>query len=224
VSPHLLSISMFYCLLKGTSSSVIEKLHQKNSQNPDSPSLAYFYCARNSAEPERSHPDEIMRSILKQLSFSDADQTIRDPVVTAYREKEMEARGCGIEPLTHKETVEIILEILQDNSAVIIIDALDECNPALRQHLFLALSRLIEKSASLLKVLVSSRDDGDIVHRLTNSPNLYINACNNGKDIRDYVRTQISHAIEEERLLCGKVSELLREHIVSDLTSQAQGM
>ncbi len=209
---------------KGPSSSVIEKLSGKNGQIPDSPSLAYFYCARNSAEPERSHPDEIMRCILKQLSFSNVDQTIQDQVVNRYRERKKEARGSRVEPLTNKETVDIILELLQDSSAVIIIDALDECDPALRHRLFLALSRLIEKSVTPLKVLVSSRDDGDIVHRLTKSPNLYINASDNGKDIQDYVQVQVSQAIDEERLLCGKVSESMREHIVNELTSQAQGM
>lgn len=202
---------MCYCLLKGASSSVIEKLYRKSSQYPDSLSLAYFYCIRNSAEPERSHPDKVIRSILKQLSFSDVDQTIRDQVVTSYREREIEAKGSQVEPLIYKETVDIILELLQDNSAVVIIDTLDKYNPTLHHRLFLALSRLIEKSATPLKVLVSSRDNRDIVHRLTNSPNLYINTSDNRKNIQDYVNVQVSQAIDKERLLCGVVSESLKK-------------
>jgi hypothetical protein len=158
-----------------------------------------------------------MLTYLTVLTIVHSDGTPSIP--PQYREREMEARGSRVEPLTHKETVDIILELLQDNSAVIIIDALDECDPALRHSLFLALSRLIEKSATPLKVLVSSRDDGDIVHRLTNSPNLYINASDNRKDIQDYVHVQVSQAIDEERLLCGEVSKSLREHIVNKLTS-----
>lgn len=165
-----------------------------------------------------------MRSILEQLSSSDASLPIRAPVVTIYKEKEKEAKGRPIEPLTLEETVDVTLEILEDNPATIIIDALDECDPSRRQDLLIALSRLIQNSASLLKVFVSSRDDHDIVHRLANSPNLYINASDNEKDIQDYVRIQVDKAIEEEKLLCGDVSEPLKGHIIHTLTSKAKGM
>ena len=202
-------------------SSVIEHINQENHTIAP---IAYFYCARNVAEPERADPDEVLRSILEQLSSSDESLPIRDPVVKAYKEKKKEAKGRSPERLTLDETVDVILELLETNPAIIVIDALDECDPARRQDLFLALRKIIQESASLVKVFVSSRDDHDIVHQLHDSPNLYIHSEDNGADIDRFVHSQVAQAIRDEKLICGNVSESLRDHVIKTLTSKAEGM
>jgi hypothetical protein len=165
-----------------------------------------------------------MRCILEQLSSEDADLPIRAPVVERYKIRTKDAKGRPPEKLDLDESVNAILEILSENPATIIIDALDECDSQRRQDLLLALTKLIRESESLLKIFVSSRDDHDIVHRLSGLPNLYISTHDNQKDIEDYVRLQVRRVIEEERLLCGGVSEDLQTLIVESLISQAQGM
>jgi hypothetical protein len=112
------------------------------------------------------------------------------------------------------ETVDTIMQLLTENPATIVIDALDECDPSIRQNFLLGLNKLIRKSPTLLKVFISSRDDHNIVHRLEKSPNLFINTSDNSKDIQNYIRSQVAKAIEDERLLCGDVSQELEEHIV----------
>ena len=211
-------------LLIVSRASVIEYINQENRTNSQPTPIAYFYCARNTAEPERADPDEILRSILEQLSSSDADLPIRDPVVNAYKEKKNESKGRKPQKLTLDEAVDVILALLETNPAIIVIDALDECDSARRQLLFLALQKIIRRSANLVKVFVSSRDDHDIVHRLSNSPNLYINSNDNGKDIERFVHSQLDQRIKDEMLLCGVVSQSLKDHIIETLIAKAKGM
>jgi hypothetical protein len=145
-------------------------------------------------------------------------------VVKAYQEKKKEAKGRNPQKLTLDETVDLILVLLETKAATIIIDALDECNSARRQDLLLALQKLIKKSGSLVRIFVSSRDNHDIVKQLAESPNVYVNKYDNGKDIESFVHFQVEEAIKEKRLLCGCVSEYLKNNITKTLIEKAEGM
>jgi len=46
-------------------SSVIESFKAVESSDAMAAPAAYFYCARDAAEPERAHPDEIMRKHIR---------------------------------------------------------------------------------------------------------------------------------------------------------------
>lgn len=205
---------------------LVEFLRKEMSTNTASAPIAYFYCVRNAAEPERADPDEIMRSILKQLSCSKSDLPIREPVAKRYRDMKEEADDEGCEPAkwTVKECVELILGLLESNPATIIIDALDECDPIRRHELLLAFETIIQNSANVVKMFVSSRDDNDIVCRLAKSPNVFIRASDNGKDIECFVRSQVHQSIVDKRLLSGNVSDELKSRIISILIEGAQGM
>jgi hypothetical protein len=150
---------------------------------------------------------------------------IREPVAGTYRQRKEEADNDGSEPskLTLRECIEHILALLETNPATIIIDALDECDPARRHELLLALDRIREESASLVKVFVSSRDDQDIVCQLENSPDVLI-ATDNCEDIENYVRIQVDQSIKDKTLLRGNVTEWLKNRIISSLIEGAQGM
>jgi hypothetical protein len=194
--------------------------------NPAPAPIAYFYCARNETEPERANPEEIMRSILKQLSCITSDLPVREPVAKSYEEKRKEAdcEGNDLMKLTLKECVDLILALLETNPATIIIDALDECDRRLRPKLLEALDDIIQKSASLVKVFVSSRDDNDIVCQLVNTPNVIIHASDNDEDIKRFVECRVDQSIENKTLLSGNVSSDLRNGIIANLTEGAQGM
>ena len=165
-----------------------------------------------------------MRTILEQLSSINPGSSIRDPVVTAYEAKRREARGRSPEKLSLDETVDVILTLLETNPATIIIDALDECSAERRQDLLLAMQKIIRRSQNLVKFFVSSRDNHDIVYRLSESPNLYISVQDNSTDIERFVLSQVKKAVEEERILCGKVSSTLQDHIIRTLNTKAEGM
>ena len=142
----------------------------------------------------------------------------------AERKEDADENNCDPEKLTATECVELILAILDYDPAVIVIDALDECDPARRHELLQALDRIIQISASLMKVFVSSRDDNDILCSLSESPNVYIHASDNDEDIQRFVRAEVNQAVKDRRLLCGDLSDSLKDHIICTLTRGAQGM
>ena len=113
---------------------------------------------------------------------------------------------------------------MESNPATIIIDALDECDPARRHELLWALFRIHEESASFVKVFVSSRDDQDIVRRLNKSPDVFIHATDNYEDIKNFGRFQVNKSIKDRILLGGNVIEKLKNRIISSLIEGAQGM
>lgn len=200
----------------------------KERSNNESPApISYFYCVRNTSEPERADPDEIMRSIVKQLSSSTSAVAIREPVAATYKKLRKVANETGCqEPsnLTITECEALILELLSSNPATIIIDALDECDPARRHELLEVLDNIIQQSSNVVNIFVSSRDDNDIVCRLENSPNVIINATDNEKDIQRFIVSQVDQAIKNRRLLSGRVSNELKQQIIDVLTNGAQGM
>ncbi|KAF8865087.1 hypothetical protein BDZ45DRAFT_580955, partial [Acephala macrosclerotiorum] len=206
-------------------SSVIEDIRQEQSGNLNAAPLAYFYCSRDAGEPERANPEEIMRSILEQVASNTAELPIREPVVEIYKEKKRENRGLPPkEPLTLGETIDSLLKIFEENPVTIVIDALDECDPDERHKLLSALDTIITESASLVRVFVSSRNDGDIVCQLEESPNIFIRASDNSADIARYVQDKVSEAIMRKRMVKGKVSLEMKERIISTLIAGAQGM
>jgi hypothetical protein len=184
--------------------------------------IAYFYCARDNADPQRAEPEEILGSIARQLSGIDINMPIRSPTIKIYQR--VLSHRFSARRLTIHETVELILQLMNENPATLIVDALDECEPLRRHELLEALDTIVSKSTNIVKVLVSSRDDSDIVYRLDNSPNLYIHAQDNSNDIRQFIYVEVDTAIRQKRLLGGLVSTELKSLIIDTLEDGAQGM
>ncbi|KAH6679762.1 hypothetical protein B0J14DRAFT_559066 [Halenospora varia] len=203
---------------------VIEFLRKHSSRQTYPAPIAYYYCARSANEPERADPEELLRSILEQLASSDLDSPIRLEVVSYYKRKKRESRGRKPEKLTLEETVDLLLELTANDPAIIILDGLDECNPKRRLDLLGGLRKILREADSIVKVFVSSRDDHDLVHHLSRTPNLYIKANDNMEDIRTYVKSRVDEAILKEKILCGAVPEDLRLLINKTLISKAKGM
>ena len=131
----------------------------------DYASTAFFYYARSTAEPARANPTEILSALLRQLYSSKPDQPVKTAVAKEYetRRKKAEEDCSTIKKLTTKDCTRLIIELTKDHPAVLILDALDECDENLRFKLFEAFDDIIKESASVVKVFVSSRDDIDIV-------------------------------------------------------------
>jgi ankyrin repeat protein len=188
--------------------------------------VAYFYCARNAAEPLGANPDEVVRALLKQLVHSGGRKQIPQSLEDTFLTRQCEADEDGCDPalLSIDECAPLILSCLKENPATIIIDALDECSPDRRHELLTALDTIVSQAENVVKVLISSRDDIDIVLRLANSPNISISASDNAKDIITYTNTEVTRAIAERRLLLGNVSDELRDRIINVLVDGARGM
>ena len=197
------------------------QLHDANRER--NPRPIYFYCTRNPAERERANPDAILRSLVRQLACSASDGTILEPVKELYRSREQDGFAAG--PLTLNESTALIIELSQDRPlTTIIVDALDECDLSSRGDLLEALSKILQDSRSLVKLLVSSRADADIVCHFSDCPNLQLEASQNQEDIDYYVKSEVEDLIKRKKLLRGNVSENLKRTIQSVLSEQAKGM
>ena len=141
--------------------------------NPNSRTspTAFFYCARSTAEPERAKPAEIMGALLRQVASSKSDLPVKEPVAKEYeaRRKKAEEDCSSLKKLTVQDCIRLIIELTKEDPAILILDALDECEESTRHELLEAFDDIIRNSAEVVKIFVSSRDDIDIVsslHRL----------------------------------------------------------
>ncbi|KAI9787444.1 MAG: hypothetical protein M1816_007492 [Peltula sp. TS41687] len=187
--------------------------------------MAYFYCARAEAEKERANPEEIVWAILKQLCSGPAS-TIHELVRNEYEKRKRDAEQDGSEPekLRLEESANLILALTDRDPATIVIDALDECLPSHRLELLIALETIIEKSANVVKILVSSRDDIDDDMRAKHFSNVSLKASDNERDIKHFVNHEIQRAVNNRLLLNGVLSETLNKHIVDTLVRGANGI
>jgi hypothetical protein len=206
--------------------SIIEFLKSMALSSPTYPipKIAYFYCSRDAAEPERADPDCLVRSLLSQICSSKAG--INELVLTEFRERRENAKMAesDLVKLTIEETVGYIIKLSQSEPAVfIVIDAIDECDPTSRYKLLSALET-INRSPSCSKVAVSSRDDDDLVRWQKGHPVRLISANENQKDIKRFIDLKVSLAIAERRLLYGEVSDSLKMSIISKLYEKAERM
>ncbi|KAH6680268.1 hypothetical protein B0J14DRAFT_648647 [Halenospora varia] len=200
----------------------LQRQTDNNTIQPELAPIAYFYCSRNQAEPERSDPQEILRCIARQLCGDNPDRNINESLRHAF--EKMEKPRPGENKLLLKQTVSLILRVLQDNPGTIIIDALDECDPSCRYQLFESLDTVVKESANVVKVFLTSRNDGDIVCRLNTTPNIYIDAQKNKSDIQRFIASEMQKSVTQKRMLNGNVSRALQTQISTTLDQGAQGM
>ena len=187
------------------------------------PNPIYFYCQRNSAEPERSNPEAILRSLVRQMSCLRPGGALLQPVRELYDARKKEGFAAG--SLGSDECTALILEMTKDRlMTTIVIDALDECDPDKRDVLLEALSRIVTDSTGLVKIFISSRDDGDIVLHLGECPNLKIQASHNQDDITRYVNSEVRKVIHSKKWRSGKVDKELEQYIELALIEKAHGM
>lgn len=128
-------------------------------------------------------------------------------------------------PLSLEESQDLLVQISTGSlHTTIVIDGLDECDRGTRRELLNALE-YVASSPNLVKVFLTSRDDGDLAYRLSKKPNVYIHAANNSKDIKEYIDSEIECCIKDGLLLPGKeVTSDLKESIILTLEEGACGM
>ena len=190
------------------------------------PPLAYFYCSRKGADPRNANPEEILRALLRQLTGHGVRLLLQGSVAQDYqrRKEQADERGAQISSLCMEDIVTHILNITADDPVILVIDALDEIDDERRGDLFDALDQIVQESQNVVKIFLSSRNDGDIVDRLSRHSNVRIEERLNRDDINHFVQHQIDQAIKSKKLLRGRVTSLLRNEIITALCSGAQGM
>ena len=208
-------------------STVVDSFFQESSGQASPAPVAYFYCTRNSAETERSYPDEILRSILRQFTISHGSSSmVHERVLQEYERRQAVAKVDGFEitRLQAAECVRLILDTTATNPATVVIDAVDEIQPSSRHVLLNALVQIVQNSMSVVKVFVTSRDDSKIHALLPDAKALRIKTGNTRADMYAFVREKVSSTIRNRRLLNGVVSDSLEEDLISVLVAGAGEM
>lgn len=210
-------------------SAVIDSFLQESSGEASSAPLTYFYCTKSPAEPERRDPEEIIRSVLRQLTISKISSitsTVHERVFRKYEFLQEMAKVDGFEiaRLKAAECVRLILDTTVANPAIIVLDAVDEIDPSSRHVLLSALNQIVQDSLNVVKIFVTSRDDPNIHSMLPNAIALRVEKLHNCKDMEKFVHQEISSAIQNRRLLNGVVSHNLREDLISVLITRAGEM
>jgi len=208
-------------------SAVVDSLLQESSGQASPAPIAYFYCTKNSAEPERRDPDDIMRSIVRQLSTSHGCPSKFDErVLREYERRQEVAKIDGFETtrLQAAECVRLILDTTAVNPATIVLDAVDEINSNSRHILFSALNQIVQDSLNVVKIFVTSRDDAQIHAFLSNTVAIRIRNEHNRKDIDNFVHREVCSAIRNRRILNGVVSDNLKQDLMDTLIAGAGEM
>ncbi|KAL8787748.1 MAG: hypothetical protein Q9213_002068 [Squamulea squamosa] len=201
-------------------------LSQCSNQGPPA-MLAYIYCSKSATEVELSDPEEIMRSIVRQLGVSCGTQkTIHRAILNDYERRETEAKLAGFDlaRLSLQDCIRLIIIITGADPATIVLDAIDEVQPKGRYELVEALQQVIRDSSSVVKIFATSRDDDQVLSLLTNASTLRIGAENQQADMESFVHDQIDRAIKSRRLLGGDVSSNLQADLSQALIDGAGEM
>lgn len=185
-------------------------------------SLAYFYCHYENAQ--RRDPEEILRSLVKQLCLQGPVSKLPEAILSIYRERDN--AGDLSHLLSIEECEGLLIELCAGFSqSTLIIDALDECDAKTRGGLFDVLQNVVSKSPTTrVKAFVTSRDDADVRKKFSASPNVYIQERDNSDDINTYIRAAIKECIDNKELLDGTVSVELQNRIIHALEAGAHGM
>lgn len=180
-------------------SSIVIEDARKSFATGNNPPPVFFYCSRDEADT-RGDPGKILASIARQLSCLEAGKPLLKPTKDLY--DEAQAMGLADIPLLMDESYKLILELIEFYPlTVIVLDALDECSLDNRSKLLDFSENIIHESSNLVKVFISSRDDGDIKSRLRDYPNIEVNGERNRDDIALFVKGDVENRIRSKRLL-----------------------
>jgi len=216
----LISSPFYYSIdLPSARSLVVKRVLELQESTGGANGLAYFFC--NRSEPDRRDPDGVMRTLVKQLCSQSAATLA--PVAREYERREQ--AGFPSDTLDFRRCQELLIELLlMLPHTIIVIDALDECDQETRQQLLRVLQEICNACPGRVNIFVSSRNDSDILLELEGVPNHYIKPTDNAEDIEKFINVRLDTAIQNRKLLRGKVSTELKELIVKELSSGARGM
>ncbi len=205
-------------------STVIDSFLQEVPGGVSSAQLAYFYCAKDGFERERSDPDEIMRSLVRQITLDDSH--VHEALIMDFERREAEAKvdGFDVPRLRVSECVRLMLDALGANPAVLVVDAVDEVQEDRRHELLDGLCQLTRESAGVVKVFVTSRNNNNILALLPGALTIGIQRDDNKADMELFVRHHVTRAVKSRRLLNGIISDELEEYLIQMLCAKAEEM
>lgn len=208
---------------KSTIASFVVDHFQKPSNIPaTSPATcAYFFCDDSDAEPERGNATSILRGLIRQLAVSPGSRSIDQALLLLY-ERQLEASQnirMDVPRLNIEECFSTLLDLTATNPAYIVIDAIDQLGQDERAVLVETMKKLIDQSASIIKVFFTSCNNAHVEGLLLHSPKLRITTELIQTDLKDFVNCQVKKANARRRILNGAATtdliDTIKEHLMS---------
>ena len=174
--------------------------------------MAYYYC--DFREKKSQSPENVLGALICQLC-KQLDEASEELIEFADAHR---TDGGQYSAPIYEELEKLLLSLLAGCPQIIIIlDALDECLN--RDNLLVFLKLLPTLDACNIKVLVSSRQEGDIQVVFADQPQQSANIYAVDRDVRAYIKASIA----KSRRLQLLPPELMRT-VEDSLCKEAKGM
>ncbi|KAJ9401934.1 hypothetical protein DTO282F9_1224 [Paecilomyces variotii] len=208
---------------------VIQSLNRETGNTSRPAPIAHFFCSRNPAEPERTDPRDILRSLVKQISLCRRGANLRRPTVEMYQKRQDEASRVGERPapLTVEESVDLICEHGRLTPFTVIIDGLDECGSQQRGVILNALEEIRRRCRDVVKIFVSSRHEEDLAVYFRKGEVLEVTSQVNEKDLKRFVKRKVENFVRRWSTMHDDTTAALQQlekDITNVLVTGAQGM
>ena len=186
-----------------------------SQQGQKSSTTCYFFC--DFANRQSLEIRTILSSFIKQILtvFTKIPQDLQHQL-------EEDFGGLRAE-LTLDELFGLLVKVAQLSAITyFIIDGLDECSDHERRRLLLYLQKLTTARKDGIKVLISSREDGDISRDVQKYRKISLDSSQTSTDINTFVEAELHRRVEEGNLVVGHPSMILE--IQEALKRGADGM
>ncbi|KAJ5196013.1 hypothetical protein N7449_006492 [Penicillium cf. viridicatum] len=201
---------------------VVDQFQQPSVVPGASPvTCAYFFCDDSNAEPERGRADSILRGLIRQLAVDSVTRSIDQAVLSSY-EKRLEAAQrirVDMARLSVEECLSMLLDLTTTNPAYIVIDAIDQLGQDERAVLIETMKKLVDQSASIIKVFFTSCNNAHVEGLLLGTTKLRVTSDCVQTDVRGFANRQVEEANARRRVLNGtatnKLIDKMKEHLIS---------
>ncbi|KAL8632574.1 hypothetical protein Q9189_001726 [Teloschistes chrysophthalmus] len=176
--------------------------------------LAYFYC--DYKEQNKQEPSKLLCTLLSQLARQHKTifQRLQSFVQERYRENPASVP-------THDELRSNFPNFVEGTfqQIILVVDAIDE-SP---QHMCMVGDlKTFSKNCPFIKILVSSREELDIMISFKSFPRVKINQSDVAGDINSFVKAEIAARIRDRELIIRRPE--LQKTICDNLVDRSEGM
>ncbi|KAF4995982.1 hypothetical protein FDECE_12608 [Fusarium decemcellulare] len=194
-------------------SRVIDDLKLPSEPEASAHGVAYFYCNRN--EVDRTKPENVLRSYVRQLAMPRGHSVIRKDILRLRGDLSREGRQLDL-----FRARELLMQLIDAYATTtLVLDAMDECDPESRQDLLDTLDDVVKAKHPTVRLFLSSRRDADIRRHFEDRPKIEVEASCSQHDIGVFVETKLQ-SVKNFRVRPPE----LRQHIKDTLMAKNEGM
>lgn len=187
---------------------VVDSMLSPAGSNTSKTPLGYFYCANPEFEKERRSCDDVLRTILFQLSIDPSSKTTVKQSLCSEYERQVARSPAGkldTMKLRTKDCVRLILELTEQDPIIVIIDGMDSVEDDDRHILIKALGDIVSQADNVAKVFVTSRSSNRAAMIPTSAVQIQITPELTRPDMEIFVTNQIDSAVTAKLLLGGHI-------------------